>query len=41
MPVFGLPYRRIFMALSAAVAGLLAACGDETTSQDMSGMKVQ
>src|SRR5690606_34224784 len=40
MLVFGLPYRRIIMALSAAAAGLLAACSDESATQDMSGMKV-
>ncbi|NYT23383.1 efflux RND transporter periplasmic adaptor subunit [Alcaligenaceae bacterium] len=40
MPLFGLPYRRMVMVSSIAVAGMLAACGDEPAQQNMSGMKV-
>lgn len=40
MSLFGLPYRRVLMALSVMATGALAACGDEPAQQDMSGMKV-
>lgn len=40
MSLFGLPYRRVLMALSVIATGALAACGDKPAQQDMSGMKV-
>lgn len=40
MPLLGLPYRRMIMALSVVATGVLAACGDKPAQQDMSGMKV-
>lgn len=40
MPLSGLPFRRMFIALSVAATAALSACGDEPAGQDMSGMKV-
>lgn len=40
MPLLGLPYRRMIMALSVVATGVLAACGDKPAQQDMTGMKV-